>query len=110
MDSEQVRQLDDIQIRASGDTLQLQIYGDIGKQVRFNSQSQFTDKPVRLLKVAIQPYTAKGVILPDSPLVMINLPEINDPKWLSLLTSFSSLNIAPQSYGKSFVIPDIAIC
>ncbi|RXK32563.1 hypothetical protein BBD39_00040 [Arsenophonus endosymbiont of Bemisia tabaci Asia II 3] len=79
MDSEQVRQLGDMQIRASGDTRQLQVYGDVGKQVSFNSQWQFTDKQVRLLKVAIQPYTAKGIVLPDSPLVMISLPEINDP-------------------------------
>lgn len=109
LDSKQVRQLGDMQIRASGDTRQLQIYGDIGKQISFNSQWQFTEKQVRLLKVAIQPYTAKGVVLPDSPLVMITLPEISDLEWLPLLTSFSSLNLAPQSYGKSFVIPDTAI-
>ncbi|MFS1537418.1 MAG: AsmA2 domain-containing protein YhdP [Candidatus Phlomobacter fragariae] len=109
LDTQQLKQLGDMQIRANGDTRQLQIYGDIGQQVSFNSQWQFTDKQVRLLKVAIQPYMQKSVVLPDSPLVMINLPEINDPKWLSLLVLFSSLNLASQNYGKSFVIPDIAI-
>lgn len=40
---------------------------------------------------------------------MINLPEISDPKWLSWLALFSSVNLAPQNYGKSFVLPDITI-
>ncbi|HGJ5897609.1 AsmA2 domain-containing protein YhdP [Arsenophonus apicola] len=109
LDSQQLRQLADMQIRASGNTRQLQIYGDVGQQISFNTEWQFTDKQVRLLKGAFQPYIPKRVVLPNSSLIMINLPEISDPKWFSWLALFSSLNLAPQNYGKSFVLPDIAI-
>lgn len=109
LDTQQLKKLSDIQVFASGNTNQLQIYGNIGQQVSFNSQWQFTDKQVRLLKGAIQPYTSKNVTLPDNQLIMINLSEINDPKWFSWLSLFSSLNLEPKNYGKSFVIPGIAI-
>ncbi|MFV9997204.1 MAG: AsmA2 domain-containing protein YhdP [Arsenophonus endosymbiont of Dermacentor nuttalli] len=106
LDSQQLRQLGEMQIRARGDTRQLQIYGDIGQQLSFNSQWQFTDKQVRLLKGAIQPYRQQRVVLPDSQQLMINLPEINDARWFSLLALLASSNLAPQNYAKSLVISD----
>lgn len=64
LDSQQLRQLGDMQIRASGDTRQLQIYGDVGQQVSFNTEWQFTDKQVRLLKVLFSLTYPNGLFCP----------------------------------------------
>ncbi|MFP3014658.1 MAG: YhdP family protein [Arsenophonus sp.] len=109
LDTQKINKLHDIQISANGDKRKLQIYGNIDQLISFNSQLQLFDKEVRLLKVNIQPYTKKNIILPSNSIVMINLPEINDLKWLSLLSLFSSLRLKSSDYNKSFFIPDIAI-
>ncbi|MFP3019316.1 MAG: YhdP family protein [Arsenophonus sp.] len=109
LNTKKVKQLGDIQILAIGDISQLKIYGSVGHQMRFNSQWKVSSKKIRLLKAAIYPYIKKNAVLPDNLIVMINLPQINNPKWISLLASLFSLNLIPKNYSKSFVIPDIVI-
>ncbi|MGP1931376.1 MAG: YhdP family protein [Arsenophonus sp. ET-DL12-MAG3] len=109
LDTKKIKQLSDIQIHAIGDIYKLKIYGDLGKKLSFNTQWQFSEKQTRLLRVAVFPYRQESILLPNNKLVMINLPEINDPKWFSLLALFFSLNLTSQNYDKSFIIPNIAI-
>ncbi|MGP1939415.1 MAG: YhdP family protein [Arsenophonus sp. ET-DL9-MAG3] len=109
LDTKKIKQLGDIQIHAIGDIHELKIYGDIGKKLSFNSQWQFSKKQARLLRVAIYPYRQENIFLPNNKLIMISLPEINDPKWFSLLALFFSLNLTSQNYDKSLIIPNIAI-
>ncbi|MGP1957639.1 MAG: YhdP family protein [Arsenophonus sp. ER-QC15-MAG3] len=109
LNTKKLKQLDNIQIRANGDTCQLKIYGDVGHKIRFNGQWQFSSKKNRLLKINIQPYKEKNIILQKNPLIIINLPEISDLKWFSLLDSFFSSNILTKNYSKSILIPNIII-
>ncbi|BGI50992.1 MAG: AsmA2 domain-containing protein YhdP [Arsenophonus endosymbiont of Ceratovacuna japonica] len=109
LDIKNLKKLSNIQIYINGNTKKLHIYGNFGQQISFNSQWQFNNKKINLLKGTIQPYTNKKVIMPNSKLIMINLSKISNIKLFSKLAFLYSLNLTTKNYNKLFIIPDIAI-
>jgi uncharacterized protein (TIGR02099 family) len=91
LETADLRLLNDINIRAEGDTNQLQVSGSAGKKYAFNSQWLLKQNHIQLqsgiLNTGGLPNTNSNALpaLPEKPMLVLKLPALDGEKWLALL-------------------------
>ncbi|WP_369308690.1 AsmA2 domain-containing protein YhdP [Providencia rettgeri] len=104
LNSQLLTELGQINVQAKGDTEQLIIAGDIGKQFGFNTQWNLSNKPLRLIKAHVAPWKNKAPELPKNAAIVVDLPAIKTTGWDKLAGLLVSSN--SRQGGVNIRLPD----
>ncbi len=105
LDAQQLKKLASINARAQGTTENLQISGDIGQQIGFNTQWLLDKTQVALLKGRTAPWEGQIPQLPSTDSLQVDLPAIHDPVWFGLAQKLGSLDLASSDSTMAFSYP-----
>lgn len=88
MDDRLLKELGTVNATAKGSSTHLNIGGDIGRRIGFNTRWDLRAPQLRLEKGTLAKWNGKPPELPQSSMLLADLPVITNPQWLKTVDTF----------------------